>query len=88
MVVCKMEFNGTGEVVELEGDNHSIVFWMAEEVLEHRGFDAENLVVGEWEDYGLDENGDSVERLLIWDSERDAENDSGEKSLCALYVNY
>lgn len=88
MITCKLEFNGTGEVVELQGDCHSMVFWMAEELLSELGHDVENLVVGEWEDYGLDDYGYQQERLLIWDNERDAENDSGEKTLCALYVSY
>ena len=88
MINCKLEFTSTGEVVELEGEIHSMVFWMVEELLYQRGYDVENLVVGDWEDYGLDCYDNQIERLLVWDNERDAENDSGEKSLCALYVNY
>jgi len=43
--------------------------WLAE-----RGFDADELVTGEWQ------NG----RLLIWENEADAEGDAGAKALCSV----
>ena len=46
----------------------------AELLLAARGYDADELVTGEWQ------NG----RLLIWESEADAEGDAGAKSLISI----
>jgi hypothetical protein len=46
----------------------------AELVIERRGFDANELVTGEWEQG----------RLLIWENEADAANDAGAKALCSV----
>jgi len=46
----------------------------AEVLLADRGYDADELVTGEWQDG----------RLLIWADESDAEGDSGAKALCSV----
>ena len=46
----------------------------AELVIERRGYDADELVTGDWQDG----------RLLIWENESDAANDAGAKALCSV----
>jgi hypothetical protein len=46
----------------------------AEMLLAERGYDADELVAGEWEQG----------RLLIWENEVDAEGDAGAKALCSV----
>ena len=46
----------------------------AEMLLAERGYDADELVTGEWQDG----------RLLIWENESDAANDAGAKALCSV----
>ena len=46
----------------------------AERVLAQRGYDADELVTGEWQDG----------RLLIWENDADAANDAGAKALCSV----
>ena len=46
----------------------------AEVLLTAYGYDANELVTGEWEQG----------RLLIWENEADAEGDSGAKALCSV----
>jgi hypothetical protein len=46
----------------------------AELVIERRGYDANELVTGEWEQG----------RLLIWADEADAKDDAGAKALCSV----
>ena len=46
----------------------------AERVLADRGYDANELVTGEWQDG----------RLLIWADEADAKDDAGAKALCSV----
>ena len=46
----------------------------AEVLLASRGYDMDELVTGEWQDG----------RLLIWENEADAKDDSGAKALCSV----
>jgi hypothetical protein len=46
----------------------------AEVLLADRGYDADELVRGEWQQG----------RLLIWETEADAANDAGAKALCSV----
>jgi hypothetical protein len=46
----------------------------AEVLLADRGYDADELVTGDWEQG----------RLLIWADEADAANDAGAKALCSV----
>ena len=46
----------------------------AEVLLADRGYDMDELVLGEWE----------RDRLLIWENEADAANDAGAKALCSV----
>ena len=46
----------------------------AELLLAARGYDADELVTGDWQQG----------RLLFWENEADAENDGGAKALCSI----
>lgn len=66
----------SGNETELLGSfpNHTEAAIHAEVLLAERGYDADELVRGEWE----------RDRLLIWETEADAANDAGAKALCSV----
>lgn len=77
--------NGEREIREwLDGDSEAIDF--VESVLSERGHDITEVVSGDWDADGEDDDGNQCERMLFWASEEDAENDSGAKSICELRV--
>ena len=70
-----MNFTDGGECFDLgvfSSDTEAAIH--AELVIERRGYDANELVTGEWEQG----------RLLIWADEADAANDSGARALCSV----
>jgi hypothetical protein len=70
-----MNFTDGGECFDLgrfANDTEAAIH--AELVIERRGYDADELVTGEWQDG----------RLLIWADEADAANDAGAKALCSV----
>ncbi len=66
----------SGNETELLGNfpNYTEAAIHAEVLLAERGYDADELVRGEWE----------RDRLLIWETEADAANDAGAKALCGV----
>lgn len=46
----------------------------------HELADRNGLVLGDWDTYGAD----GQERMLVWDSEESANDDSGAKALCQI----
>ena len=66
----------SGNETELLGTfpNYTEAAIHAEVLLAERGYDADELVTGEWEQG----------RLLIWENESDAANDAGAKALCSV----
>ena len=66
----------SGNETELLGSfpNYTEAAIHAEVLLAERGYDADELVRGEWE----------RDRLLIWETESDAANDAGAKALCSV----
>lgn len=79
-----LEIAGSGEVCEghFETEGEAILF--AESVLETRGHNPNNLVRGEWDADGQNDDGEQCYRILFWANEDDAENDAGEKSIAQL----
>ena len=66
----------SGNETELLGSfpNYTEAAIHAEVLLAERGYDANELVTGEWEQG----------RLLIWENESDAKDDAGAKALCSV----
>ena len=64
--------NETRDLGRFENDTEAAID--AERVLAQRGYDADELVTGEWEQG----------QLLIWADEADAEGDAGAKALCSV----
>ncbi len=84
MASYTIEFNGSGEVNEgFFADDTEAQLWV-ESVLEARGYDAEQLVVGEWDANGQNDEGEQCWRMLCWASESESNNDSGANSICQL----
>ena len=47
----------------------------------------DNAVVAEqWDADGMGDDGEEMERLLIWDNEEEAENDPGAKAVAELFA--
>lgn len=90
MSIYKLQFNGDsemGEIFECETDAGAID--MAEDYIETVMHPAETCCLcwgGAWDADGVNEDGFPCERLLVWASEEDAENDAGEKALAQLTV--
>ncbi len=79
-----IEFNGTGEVTPgCWLDDDAAKLWV-KSVLEARGYDAGELVTGEWDADGTNDYGMQCYRMLFWENEASAENDAGEKAICQL----
>jgi len=75
MIKYTINFTDGGECFDLgvfSNDTEAAIH--AERVLANRGYDANELVTGEWEQG----------RLLIWENEADAANDAGAKALCSV----
>jgi hypothetical protein len=75
MTKYTMNFVDGGECFDLghfASDTEAAIH--AELVIARRGYDADELVTGEWE----------RDRLLIWENEADAANDAGAKALCSV----
>jgi hypothetical protein len=70
-----IRFTSGGEIESLGTmKNDTEAALVAELLLAVRGYDANELVTGEWEQG----------RLLIWENEADAANDAGAKALCSV----
>jgi hypothetical protein len=70
-----IRFTSGGEIESLGSfPNYTEAAIHAEVLLADRGYDADELVTGEWE----------RDRLLIWENEADAANDAGAKALCSV----
>ena len=44
----------------------------------------EEIVLGDWDADGHNDDDEAMERMLIWDNEEDAENDPGVRSIAYL----
>lgn len=79
-----IEFNGSGEVCEGHfGDDIQAYAWV-ETVIAQRGHDSDEVVFGEWDADGKNDDGEPCYRMLIWADEEAAKNDSGANSICQL----
>lgn len=79
-----IEFNGTGEVSEGRFNNDIEAQAWVETVLEQRGYDVDELVEGDWDANGTNDDGDQCVRKLYWENDKVAENDPGVRSICQL----
>ncbi len=81
-----IEFNGTGEVSEGFFANDTEAASWVESVLEARGYDADEIVSGDWDADGQNDDGQQCERMLFWSDEASSENDPGVNAVCKLCV--
>ena len=59
--------------------------WDAAVLAVREQFDASGIVVADdWDADGQDADGNQMQRKLVWESEEDAENDSGEKAVAQI----
>jgi len=79
-----IEFASSGEVSEGQFSNDTEAQAWVESVLENQGHDASELVSGDWDADGENEDGEQCYRMLFWASESDAINDAGAKAICQL----
>ena len=79
-----IEFSGTGEVRDGQfSDDTEAQSWV-EAVLEAQGYDADELVAGDWDSDGTTDGGEQCYRMLYWANESDSRNDPGANSICQL----
>lgn len=81
-----IEFNGTGEVSEGVFDKDADAISWVESILESHGHNISDIVSGDWDADGENDNGNACERMLFWACEEDSVNDSGAKAVCKLCV--
>ena len=79
-----IEFANSGEVSEGQFSSDAQAQAWVETVLENRGHDASELVSGDWDADGENDEGEQCYRMLYWASESDAENDPGANAICQL----
>lgn len=84
MASYTIEFNGSGEVSEGQFNSDTEAQAWVESVLENRGHDADELVSGDWDSAGQNDDGEQCYRMLFWANEADAENDPGVNAICQL----
>jgi hypothetical protein len=56
------------------------------DTLENHGYDAEEIVSGDWDSNGFNDENQTCERMLFWACEADAENDPGVNAIASLEV--
>lgn len=90
MAVYTLKFNNDVHAeVQQDCPTDLAAFAWAEEMLEDRLHPSESCCLcfgGAWDADGATDDGRQCERILIWASEEDSENDAGEKSLAQLMV--
>ena len=84
MASYTIEFNGSGEVSEGQFRSDAEAQAWAESVLEARRHDMDELVCGDWDSDGQNDDGEQCFRMLFWANEAEAENDSGVNAICKL----
>lgn len=66
-------------------DDQSARSW-AVGTMEHHGFDISEIVTGDWDADGYNDDNRPCERMLIWANDSDAENDAGANAIAQLQV--
>ena len=56
------------------------------DILEHHGHDPSEIVTGDWDANGRNDDEQPMERMLFWANEADSENDAGAKAIVSLEV--
>jgi len=82
MTQYEINMAGTGVVLERMAHDEKRAIGLAMEIMEEEGINKNEIIIGNWDDYGTDEVGRKVERCLLWESEEHAENDNGARSYC------
>ncbi len=77
-----INFADSGEVFEGFFDSDFDAIGWAESIFENRGWT--EVVCGDWDTDGQNDDGEQCYRVLFWASEEDAENDCGANSLAEL----
>ena len=84
MATYTIEVNGTGDVIEGQFRSETDAQSWVESVLEDLGYDANEIVNGDWDANGQNDGGDQCYRMLFWANESESENDSGVNAICQL----
>lgn len=74
-----IEFNGTGEVSDGQFRNDTEAQLWVELVLEGMGHDADEIVSGDWDADGENDEGNQCWRMLFWANEA-----AGSNAICQL----
>ena len=66
-------------------DDQGAKSW-ATDLLENHGYDPSEIVTGDWDANGYNDENQACERMLFWANEADAENDPGANAIASLGV--
>lgn len=80
MSIYALEY-ADGRVTEIVADNDTDA-----ELAAMARFGEDAVAADQWDAAGVNDDGKQCERLLIWESEADAENDPGAKAVAQLTV--
>lgn len=58
----------------------------AESILEHHGHDPSEIVTGDWDANGANDDDQPMERMLFWANEADSQDDPGRNAIASLEV--
>jgi len=75
-----------GQTSEAHFDNDTAAESWATDTLENHGYDPSEIVTGDWDANGYNDENQACERMLFWACEADAENDPGANAIASLEV--
>ena len=75
-----------GGTSEAHFDNDTAAESWATDTLDYHGYDAEDIVTGDWDANGFNDDNRTCERMLFWANEADSENDPGANAIASLEV--
>jgi hypothetical protein len=68
------------EVEDLDPDGFSADAATGDDIIEDIAANNDLVIADQWDTYGQD----GAERLLVWESEEDADNDDGANAICQI----
>lgn len=79
-----LEYCGGGGISENHCDNDVEALNWVECALEYYGYDAAELTYGDWGSDGINDDGEPLERMLIWADEASSINDPGTNAIASI----
>lgn len=75
-----------GAISEGQFDSDTAAESWATDILENHGHNPSEIVTGDWDANGYNDENQACERMLFWANAADAENDPGANAIASLEV--